>query len=114
MNATITRCLLASVAIGGLCGALLSAPSAHADPQEFIDDLYDYGWYSRGGDAGLVANGYRVCSMLNSTTGDVVARYVYENTGTSVSRQDAMEFVVLAVEDLCPWHDHRTNQGMAA
>ena len=114
MKATTTRRLLVSVALGGLCAALLSSPPAHADSQEFLNDLYDHGWSSRGGDVGLVDNGYRVCQMLNTATGDVVARYVYENTGTSVSRQDAMEFVILAVEDLCPQQDHRTNRGMAA
>ena len=92
--------------------ALILAPSAQADAQDFLDDLYDNGWYSHGGDTRLLTNGYRVCSMLNRTTGDVVAEYVYENTGANVTRTDAMEFVIFAVEDLCPQHDHRTSAGV--
>lgn len=91
-----------------IAALVVLAPTANANPQDFLNDLYDHGWYSDTGSAALVADGYRVCQMLNSTTGDVVARYVYENTGVTVTRSDAMEFVVFAVEDLCPWHDHRT------
>lgn len=100
--------LAVSVALGGVF-----APTAHADNQSFLTDLYAHGWYAHRGDAGLLSNGYQVCSMLNTTTGDHVAEYVYRNTDQSVTVADALEFVVLAVQDLCPWHDHR-GQGVAA
>ena len=95
----------AVAAVGTTLAALaISAPAAHADTQDFLYDVHAQGWY--GGDAGLAANGFRVCRMLNSATGDVVAEYVYANTGSDVSRRDAAEFVILAVADLCPQHDH--------
>jgi len=87
-----------------LAAVAISAPPAHADTQDFLYDVHAQGWY--GGDAGLAANGFKVCRMLNSATGDVVAEYVYENTTSSVSRRDAAEFVILAVAHLCPQHDH--------
>ena len=107
----ITR-TLAVVATTVALGAVF-APAAHADSQSFLNDAHALGWYINTGDSGLLANGYAVCRMLNSTTGDVVARYVYENTGASVTRSDALEFVLISVNNLCPWHDHR-NQGQAA
>ena len=102
----------AVAAVGTTLAALaFSAPAAHADTQDFLYDVQSQGWYADRGDTALVANGFKVCRMLNSTTGDVVAEYVYENTKSSVSRRDATEFVILAVAHLCPQHDHsgRTN-----
>jgi hypothetical protein len=113
MTTRTTRRLLLSVALGAVVAALGAAPAAHADAQNFLDDLYNHGWYSHGGDAGLVANGYQVCRMLNTMNGTTVADLVYQNTGSSVSRTDAAEFVILAVQDLCPYQDRR-NQGMTA
>lgn len=107
----ITR-TLAGLAVSVALGAVF-APTANADAQSFLNDAHTLGWYGGNGDAGLLANGQRVCSMLNSNTGDVVAAYVYRNTGMDVSRSDAMEFVLISVNNLCPWHDHR-NQGQAA
>lgn len=115
MKTQTTRRLLLGVALGGVlaAGFIANATPAHADVQDFLYDVHASGWTASRGDAGLVANGYRVCQMLNSTTGDVVARYVYENTDQSVTRADALEFVIISVQDLCPWHDHR-GQGSAA
>jgi hypothetical protein len=113
MNAIRYTVVAAATAVGLL---VAHAPSAHAEQYgdvSFLNDLYAHGWYSRGGDSSLLANGYRVCRMLNTATGDVVAQSVYRNTPVSVTRADAMEFVILAVKDLCPWHDHR-GQGQAA
>lgn len=89
------------------------APVAQADAQDFLEDLYSYGWYSNSGDSDLLANGYQVCTMLNTMNGQRVAEIFYANTGLSVSRSDAMQFVVLAVEDLCPQHDHRQSGALA-
>lgn len=116
MNATITRCLLASVALGGLAGALLSAPTAKADADGFLDRLQSLGWYDDRGPSHLVANGYLVCQMLGrGQTGVQVARNIYVNTDASVTEDDAAWFVIISVEELCPQYDHRTdNQGVAA
>lgn len=104
--------ILAVSAFTVALGAAYAAP-ANADAQGFLEDAHALGWYASRGDAGLLANGQQVCAMLNSNTGDVVARYVYQNTDYSVSRAAAMEFVLISVNNLCPWHDHR-GQGQAA
>lgn len=103
---------LAGLAVSVALGAVF-APVAHADDQGFLNDANALGWHASRGNAGLLANGYQVCDMLNSTTGDKVAAYVYRNTDYSVTRADALEFVIIAVNNLCPWHDHR-GQGQAA
>jgi len=103
---------LAALAISVALGAVF-APTASADTQGFLDDLHAAGWTAAHGDNGLLSNGYQVCQMLNSTTGDRVAAYVYRNTDYSVTRADALEFVMIAVNNLCPWHDHRS-QGQVA
>jgi len=87
------------------------ASAAHADVGAFLEDMNDLGWYAAHGEAGLVASGYQVCRMLEQTTGDVVANYVYRHTDNTVNRHDAAEFVLVAVQNLCPQHDHR-GQGM--
>ena len=87
--------------------SLAIAPVAQAAAQDFLADLYANGWYSHSGDANLLSNGYQVCRMLNNMNGTQAARFIYENTDSTVSRQDAIQFVILAVQDLCPWHDHR-------
>ena len=96
----------AAVVGTAIAAVAISAPAAHADTQDFLYDVQSQGWYANRGDSVLVANGFKVCRMLNSATGDVVAEYVYENTPSSVSRREAAEFVILAVAHLCPQHDH--------
>lgn len=110
MNAHTTRRLLACVALGaGLGHAMLQSPEANADSSSFLDAVHDLGWYNRvNGDVGLLSQGYSVCrAMDNGANGDTVARIIYRTTDTSVSAQDAMDFVVVSVEELCPYHDHR-------
>lgn len=101
--------LAASVAFGGcLAAAALHAPDAHADASSFLADLHSHGWKASTGDDGLLRNGYQVCRMLNSQNGNEVADFLYRNTGVDVSYDDAGEFVLIAVRQLCPWHDHRS------
>jgi len=97
----------AVAAVGtALAAVAISAPAAHADTQDFLYDVHAQGWYDDRGDAGLAANGFKVCRMLNSATGDVVAEYIYKSTGSDVTRRAALDFVFIAVADLCPQHDH--------
>lgn len=114
MNATTVRCLLASVALGACAGALLSAPTADADAAGFLTRLQSLGWYDDRGSGHLVANGYLVCQMLGrGLNGVQVARDLYLNTDASVTENDAAQFVIISVEELCPQYDRR-NQGVAA
>ena len=78
----------AAVVGTAIAAVAISAPAAHADTQDFLYDVQSQGWYANRGDSVLVANGFKVCRMLNSATGDVVAEYVYENTPSSVSRRE--------------------------
>jgi hypothetical protein len=94
--------------LGAAATALISCPSASADTQDFLNDLYAHGWYSHGGDASLVRGGYIVCQMMaQGYNGVYAAESVYRNTGADVTADDAAEFVIFAVEDLCPQYDHR-------
>lgn len=111
MNATTTRRLLASVALGAALGAaVLHAPAAHADSSSFLDRVHDLGWYNRAnGDVGLLNQGYTVCrAMDQGANGETIARIIYRSTDMSVDVDDAVTFVVVSVEELCPWHDHRS------
>ena len=110
MNTTDTRRLLASVALGGLCAAaVLAAPPARADAQGFLAVVDGLGFYhSSGGDGALLGLGYRVCeSLASGANGITVADAIYYNTDASVSYDDAANFVIAAVENLCPENDHR-------
>lgn len=109
MNATTVRSLLLSVALGGLFGAsLLHPPSARADSADFLDEMHQMGFYHDGGDAHLLDSGYAVCRAMSvGATGNMVANAIYVNTGWDISWQDSIDFVVSAVENLCPEYDHR-------
>lgn len=100
-----------SVALGGLYGPAV----ATADSGDFLNRIQNLGWYDDRGDTYLLDNGYRVCRMMDrGFDGLQVAREVYVNTGTDVTANDAAWFVIIAVEELCPWHDHRGEAGPVA
>lgn len=86
---------------------LVFAPVVHADAQSFIASLRAHGWTADGGDYHLLRNGNMVCSMLSEpgVNGLDVAASFYRNTDSSVSYNDAAEFVLLSVQHLCPWLD---------
>lgn len=98
----------ACTAVGATIAAL-TAPDARADSSSFLDAIHDLGWYNKvSGDVGLLDQGYAVCRALdNGYNGQQVATVIYRNTGLDVSLNDAAEFVILAVENLCPQFDHR-------
>lgn len=111
MIARTIRRSLACVALGaGIAAAVLHAPPAHADSSSFLDSIHELGWYNRvSGDVGLLNQGYAVCAAMDDGANGVqVARAIYANTDLSVSIDDAGEFVIVAVENLCPYHDHRS------
>ena len=57
---------------------------------------------------GLLDQGYAVCRALGTgADGQQVAVVIYRNTGLDVSLEDAAEFVIVAVENLCSEYDQR-------
>lgn len=98
----------ACAAVGGTIAAL-TAPDAHADSSSFLDAIHELGWYNANtGDVGLLNQGYGVCRALAAgVPGPQVGTYIYSHTNASVDPDDAVEFVVVAVENLCPQFDHR-------
>lgn len=109
---TLTRLGL-SAALGAVFAALwLHPPTARADSSSFLDEVHGLGWYSAsGGDAQLLRNGNLVCNLLGSgRNGLQVAQIIYNNTGLDVDANDAAEFVIASVENLCPEYDGRNAQ----
>ena len=102
--------LAASVALGaGIAASVLYAPSAHADSSSFLDQIHALGWYDRvDGDVGLLNRGYGVCRALaNGVSGPQVGAWIYTHTDATVGTEQAAEFVIISVDELCPSFDHR-------
>lgn len=113
---TTYRRLALSAALGAvMAAAVIHAPEARADSSSFLDAVHELGWYNRvSGDVGLLNQGYAVCNALaQGYNGLEVAEAIYRNTGLDVDRNDAAEFVILSVENLCPQFDHRGQEQVA-
>lgn len=85
--------------------ALLLAPQASADNSTYLQALTRRGMVITKAD-NMIIQGNLVCYQLNSSTGDVVVANYLE----AVVGYDAFESAAIlwsAVEELCPWHDHR-------
>lgn len=91
--------LLASAALGH------SAPPASATPMSYLQALNDNGITVTDTTKALTM-GYAVCANLNRFNGADVARSLYLNTDVATPAM-ATAIVVIAVEQLCPQHDHR-------
>lgn len=115
MTARTTRRLLVSVALGAFFAApWLHSPAARADSGDFLNRIQQLGWYDDRGDTYLLDNGFLVCRLMDrGYNGVQVAESIYVNTGVDVSADDAAEFVIIAVEELCPRHDHRGEGSLA-
>lgn len=104
-------------AIAAACAAaaLLTGPAAPAEAStgSFLAMLEVRGLVIYNPNVAL-NTGWWICDQLNWATGDVVVVRLYNNTGWDVpDARTAGIWVVTAVEELCPWHDHRgrnTNQ----
>ena len=105
MNRTRTRALLGCILVGGTIAAT-NLPSAHADSDTFLAQVYQLGFTSPA--PLLMRAGYGVClAYENGANGLDVARYLYTHTDFSVTEEDAANFVIAATENLCPNWDHR-------
>lgn len=114
---TLARLGLCATLGAVLAAAWLTAPPAHADASGFLDQVHGLGFYSNNGDGALLASGYGVCTMISrpGVTGYDAARVIYNNTGYDVDANDAANFVIAAVEQLCPQYDGRNKSaGVAA
>ena len=90
-----------------LAAMIIAAPNAHADSEDFLNDVTAAGWYNdTRGDAGLLSLGRSACRMLaNGASGYETADAVYRNTGWTVDGDDAEDFVISAIQNLCPQYD---------
>lgn len=110
MSKLRVRILLAAIAFGA---AVVAGPTAaaNASPLSYLQALNNIGLQVYDTQA-AVTYGYAICSELDTATGDVVAARVFASTSwaevSSIYVAGAM--VVAAVENLCPWHDHRPSQ----
>jgi Protein of unknown function (DUF732) len=106
------RRLLCAMTFGAvLAGATIGTGIAKADDLTFIQALNNHGIIVY--DASIAVGwGHAICLALNQATGDVVAANFYRITNGDVPDiNTAAVWVVVSVEQLCPYQDHR--QGMA-
>lgn len=91
---------------------LLTAPQAQADDDqlEYLQML-NYRGISVYDTAMALRTGYDICDRLNYENGDEVIAYlvvtVYSYVPDDMSIGQARVWLQTAVEQLCPWHDHR-------
>lgn len=101
---------------GMAAGAVLAgtgigyAADADANPMSYLQSLNDHGLTVYDASYAL-RSGYTICSMLNQANGADVAAYVYTHTSWAdvPDLETAATMVVVAVEELCPEHDHRAS-----
>lgn len=101
LAATAAAVVLAGTGIGW-------AATADADSVTFLQSLNNNGIHIYDAQA-AVANGWAICDQLNTANGVDVIDWVFVNTSWSdvPNRETAAVWVLSAVEELCPWHDHR-------
>lgn len=99
----IARALAATATLA--TGALVAASPADATPLTYLQALTESGLVVTD-TAQALRTGYAICAALNTANGAVVADQVYELADVETYEQAAV-IVVVAVEQLCPWHDRR-------
>jgi hypothetical protein len=90
---------------------LFSAAPASADNTTYLQRLQNE--YGVVYDTGLaLSTGYQICSELGYANGADVAEWFYTNAPSFdvPDRISAAQWMTIAVEELCPWHDHRYEQ----
>lgn len=97
-----------AVAVGALgAAALIGAPSAQADNASYLQALKQGGLVVYNPALALTW-GNTICTALGTHRGDNVAVWFYSVTSNDIPDINTAAFVVMtAVEQLCPWHDHR-------
>jgi hypothetical protein len=101
------------IGVGVLTGTLVTtslwlAYPAKADTSSFLSDIHEAGFVNVSrGDSAFLEAGFSICTDLSNPfmNGEIVAENIYQNS--QLSLPDARQFVVIAVEDLCPAYDHR-------
>lgn len=93
----------------GIGAMLLACPDADASPLSYLQGLNNTGLEVYDAGAAL-ATGYAVCVALETANGADVARELFLSTSWAdmPNIETAAAVVVVSVEQLCPWHDHRT------
>jgi hypothetical protein len=110
MRPRVLRRRLVLVGLGGIVvvgGMLLNNADAKADSGDLVT------WASNNGYTGsastVILRGSLVCAdVAEGDNGEQAARDLWLNTGIETI-EDARQFVVAAVDNLCPQFDHRSN-----
>lgn len=102
------KTMLAGAAM--VAGAFLihgTIPPAHADALTFIQGLNDAGMIVYDTSQALSV-GTAICNALDTTNGETVAQNWFRiSLRTEVPTITvAREWVIIAVQELCPWQDH--------
>ena len=85
--------------------ALFVAPNANADASSYLQALNERGMSITNVQAMLV-QGYAVCKALDSVNGSVVGHNL-QGDPWYYTENEAGAILLSAVEELCPWQDHR-------
>lgn len=104
---------LAALAVAGAAFGLVSAPDAQADEVSFLQALNAHGWVVYDTTA-VLSNGYLACDMMNTRTGDVVATQILYRFPSEATISSAATLVIVAAQELCPWHWHPAGAAPAA
>lgn len=101
------RRLLTLAGVGAVLGGvtLSQCAPAHATPMSYLQSLNDHG-ITVTDTTDALTMGYVVCAALDQANGRDVAAALYRNTDIATPAM-AATVVVIAVEQLCPQHDHR-------
>ena len=90
------------------CATMLLTPKAQADSDTYLYRMNTEYGYVYDADATLVT-GAQICARLNYENGADTAAwlYVYSPYINIPTPAAAALWLTIAVEELCPWHDHR-------
>jgi hypothetical protein len=83
---------------------------AHADETSFLSDMDAAGFHNDNGNSAELSVGLRICSEVASgESGLAAARDLWLNSQIA-SEDEAAQFVMIAVKNLCPiyWHPHQS------
>lgn len=99
-----------AIAAALTAAGLFTAPQAQAGELEYLQML-NYRGATIYNTAMALRTGYMICDRLNYQDGTAVISWmvvnVYQYTPYDMTIGQANVWMMTAVEQLCPWHDHR-------
>lgn len=95
-----------TVAGAAVAASFIYGPQANATPLGYINYLGSHGLAVYNVQASLAA-GYRICDDLKTHNGQETVLRIYNTFDDVTSLEQASIMLFGAVQELCPWHDHR-------